>query len=264
MEAIECLTNGSAGLFIYADTLIKFVDKGQPEEQLESILSGPLHCRSITQLYRQILDMSFLNPSGMVPEGFRKVMGTIILMKIPLGHQDVLHLLDMKPVAFDHICNGIRSVLGTGDPLCFIHQSFVDFLMDSNGCHPSFLFSTAIQSCTLLLSSLRVMKSELKFNICKMETSHVIHDEIPYLKEHVDQNISMHLQYACRFWMDHIHKCDFDEQIASEVEDFMGNKFLYWLEVMSSVQEVNWVTQGLHSVVIWSKVRVIKMPTRDN
>ena len=264
MEAIEYFTKHSAGLFIYADTLIKFVDEGQPEEQLKSILSGPLRHGSITQLYRQILDVSFKNPSAMVLEGFRKVTGIIILAKIPLGRQDILHLLDMKPVALDHICHGLRSVLGTGDPLRFIHQSFVDFLMDSEGCHSSFLFSTAIQSRTLLLGSLRAMKSELKFNICKMETSHVIHDEIPDLKERVDQNISMHLQYACRFWTDHIHKCDFDEQIASDVEDFMANKFLYWLEVMSLVREVNRVTQGLRSVVTWSKVRVIKMPTRDN
>ena len=264
MEAIECLTNRSAGLFIYADTLIKFVDEGQPDEQLRSILSGTLHHGSITELYSQVLNVSFKNPSEMVLEGFRKVTGTIILAKIPLGRQNILHLLDMTPVALDHICLGLRSVLGSGDPLRFVHQSFVDFLMDSNGCHPSFLFSTAIQSRTLLLGSLRVMKSELKFNICKMETSHVMHDEIPNLKERIDQNISMHLQYACRFWADHIHKCDFDEEIASEVEDFMGNKFLYWLEVMSLVREVNRVTQGLRSVVTWSKVRVIKMPTRDN
>ena len=264
IEAIECFTKRSAGLFIYADTLIKFVDEGEPDEQIESILSGTLHHGSITELYRQVLDVSFKNPSAMVLEGFRKVTGTIILAKIPLGRQDILHLLDMKPVALDHICSGLRSVLGSGDPLRFIHQSFVDFLMDPDGCHPSFLFSTAIQSRILLLGSLRVMKSELKFNICKVETSYITHDEIPDLKKRVDQNISMHLQYACRFWTDHIHKCDFDEQIASEVEDFMENIFLYWLEVMSLVREVNRVTQGLRLVVTWSKVRVIKMPTRDN
>ena len=74
----------------------------------------------------------------------------------------------------------------------------------------------------------------------------------------------MHLKYACRFWTDHIHKCDFDEQIASEVEDFMANEFLYWLEVMSLVREVNRVAQGLRSVITWSKVRVIKVPINDD
>ena len=260
VEAIEHFTKHSAGLFIYADTLIKFVDEGQPEEQIESILSGTLHHGSITELYSQVLNVSFKNPSEMVLEGFRKVTGTIILAKIPLGRQDILHLLDMKPVALDHICNGLRSVLGTGDRLRFVHQSFVDFLMDPEGCHPSFLFNNAIQSRILLFRSLRVMKNELKFNICKLETSHILHDEIPNLKELVNQNVSAHLQYACRFWTDHMQKCDFEVQIASEVEDFMANEFLYWLEVMSLVREVNRVAKGLRSVITWSKVRVIKMP----
>jgi hypothetical protein len=263
-EVIEGFTKRSAGLFIYADTLIKFVDEGQPEEQLESILLEPLHHGSLTQLYRQILGVSFKDPSATVLEGFRNVTGTIILARIPLRRQDIVHLLNVKPVALDHICQGLRSVLDTGDLLRFTHQSFVDFLMDSGGCHSPFLFHNTIQSRTLLLASLRVMKIELRFNICKLETSHVIHDDIPDLKMRVRDNIPAHLQYACRFWTDHIHQCDFDIQIAEEVEHFMTNQFLYWLEVMSVLRKVNRVTQGLRSVIAWSKVSVIMMSTGDN
>jgi hypothetical protein len=208
--------------------------------------------------------VSFKDPSAMVLEGFRNVTGTMILAKIPLHRQDIVHLLNVKPVALDHICQGLRSVLDTGDLLRFTHQSFVDFLMDAGGCHPSFLFYNAIQSRTLLLGSLRVMKNELGFNICKLETSHVIHDDIPDLKMRVHDNMSVHLQYACRFWTDHIHKCVFDVQIAQEVECFMTNQFLYWLEAMSLLRKTNRVTQGLRSVIAWSKVSVITIPTRDD
>jgi hypothetical protein len=260
--AINVLTKRSAGLFIYADTLIKLVEEGQPEEQLQSILSEPLHHGNLTQLYRQILSMSFKDPSASVLEGFRNVTGAIILAKTPLCRQDIVHLLNVEPIALDYICQGLRSVLDTGDLLRFTHQSFVDFLMDSGGCHSSFLFHNAIQSRTLLLGSLRIMKNELEFNICKLKTSHVIHDDIPDLKTLVHKNICMHLQYACCFWTDHIYKCDFDVQIAREVEWFMTNQFLYWLEVMSLLRNVNRVTQGLRSVVAWSKVSVIMIPTR--
>jgi len=108
------------------------------------------------------------------------------------------------------------------------------------------------------------MKIELRFNICKLETSHVIHDDIPDLKIRVQYNIPAYLQYACRFWTNHIHQCDFDIQIAEEVEHFMTNQFLYWLEVMSVLRKVNLVTQGLRSVIAWSKVSVIMMSTGDN
>jgi hypothetical protein len=136
--------------------------------------------------------------------------------------------------------------------------------MDSGGYHSPFLFHNAIQSRILLLASLRVMKIELRFNICKLETSHVIHDDIPDLKMRVNDNIPAHLQYACRFWTDHIHQCDFDVQIGEEVEHFMTNQFLYWLEVMSVLRKANRVTQGLRSVIAWSKVSVIMMSTGDN
>ena len=148
-------------------------------------------------------------------------------------------------------------MLDTGDLLRFTHQSFVDFLMDSGGPDSSFLFDKAIQSRTLLLGSMRVMKKELRFNICNLESSHLIHDEIRDLKKRVDDNISAHLQYACRFWTDHILECDFEDEIAEEVEGFMTNEFLYWLEVMSLVRKANRVTQGLRSVIAWSKVSVI-------
>ena len=262
-ETIKGFTKRSAGLFIYADTLIKFVDEGHPKEQLKIILSGPLHHGSITQLYRQILDVFFKDPSETVLEGFRKVTGTIILAKIPLRRQDIVHLLDMESVDLEHICRGLLSVLGTGDPLRFVHQSFVVFLLEYEGCHPSFVFHSITQSHTLLLGSLRIMKDELEFNICKLETSYVIHDEIPDLKERANENISVHLQYACRFWTEHLKKCDFDYEIAQEVEYFMINEFLYWLEVMSVLREVNRVAQRLRSVITWSKVSVITKPAKD-
>jgi len=97
------------------------------------------------------------------------------------------------------------------------------------------------------------MKKELRFNICKLESSHVVHDEIHDLQKRVDDNISMHLQYACRFWTDHILGCDFEVEIGQEVERFMTNEFLYWLEVISLVRQANRVTQGLRSVISWSK-----------
>jgi len=260
-EAIERFTKRSAGLFIYAETLIKFVEEGQPEEQLESLLSERLNHGSLTELYNQILGVSFKDPSATVLEGFRNVTGTIILAKIPLRRQDIVQLLGVTSVTLDHICQGLRSVLDTGDLLRFTHQSFVDFLMDSRGRHSSFLLHKAIQSRALLLRSLWVMKKELGFNICKLETSYVVHDEIRDLKKRVDDIISMHLQYACRFWTDHIVECDFDVEIAQEVEQFTTNQFLYWLEVMSLVRRVNRVTPGLRSVIAWSKVSMITMAT---
>jgi hypothetical protein len=253
-KAIEEFTKRSAGLFIYADTLIKFVDEGQPVEQLERVLRETVDHGNLTHLYRQILIVSFKDPSTTVLEGFKNVTGTIILAKIPLRRQDVIELLDIEPIALDHICQGLRSVLDTGDLLRFTHQSLVGFLMNSEACLPPFLFHEDDQSRTLLLACLRVMKNELRFNICNLETSHITHNDILDLELRIGDIIHAHLQYACGFWIDHILTSDFEINIAQEVENFMTNRLLNWLEVMSLLRKVNHVTQELASVVAWSKV----------
>jgi hypothetical protein len=58
-EAVEDFTKRAAGLFIYADTLIKFVDEGQPVEELQRVLLEPIYFHeNLTHLYRQILNVS--------------------------------------------------------------------------------------------------------------------------------------------------------------------------------------------------------------
>jgi hypothetical protein len=255
-EAIEKCTKRSAGLFIYADTLIKFVEDGQPMEQLQRTLQETVDYGNLTYLYRQILAVSFNHPSTTVSETFKTVTGVIILAGTPLRRQDLIDLLDVEPIALDYICRGLRSVIDAGDLLRFSHQSFVDFLMNSDGCAPSFLFNKAGQSRALLLACLRVMTKGLRFNICNLETSHIIHDDIPDLELRVQEAIPVHLQYACRFWTDHIQTSDFEVRIAQEVKNFMTNCFLNWLEVMSLLQKANSITQGLAAVTVWSKVSI--------
>ena len=255
-EAIGECTKRSAGLFIYADTLIKFVEDGQPMEQLQRTLLETVDYGNLTYLYRQILAVAFKDPSTTVSETFKNVTGTVILARTPLHRKDLIDLLGIEPISLDHICRGLRSVLDTDGLLRFSHQSFVDFLMNSDGCVPSFLFNKANQSRYLILACLRVLTKELRFNICNLETSHTIHDDIPDLELRVQEAIPAHLQYACRFWMDHIQTCDFEVRIAQEVDEFMTNRFLNWLEVMSLLQKVNSITRGLTAVIAWSKVSV--------
>lgn len=253
-EAIREYTKRSAGLFIYADTLIKFVDEGQPVEQLQRVLRDTVDHENLTNLYGHILSVSFKDPSTTVLEEFRKVTGTIILAKTPLRRQDVSDLLGIGRIDLEYICQRLRSVLDAGDVLRFTHQSFADFLVSSHGCPPQFQFHKANQSHTLVLESLRVMEC-LRFNICNIETSYVTNDNIPDLELRVHDNISAHLQYACCFWTDHIRATDFSVKIAQKVENFMTTKLLNWLEVLSLLRKVNSVKDGLASVIAWSKVR---------
>ena len=140
-------------------------------------------------------------------------------------------------------------------PVRPLHSSFREFLTarDRSG---SFFIDTSLHHSSLALACLRVMKAGLQFNICGLETSHVRNRDIPGLATRVENTILTHLCYACRFWANHLQAAPFDPMTLKEVKDFMDNRFLYWLEVLSLTKEVNRASTALSSVIKWSKVSV--------
>ena len=101
---------------------------------------------------------------------------------------------------------------------------------------------------------IKVMKTELQFNICKLETSCIHNDDIPDLSMRLTNAVSTHLFYACRFWANHLQALTFDLVILDDVKYFLYNSLLHWLEVMSLTKQVNRALVVLSSVVKWTKV----------
>src|SRR5262245_15036902 len=87
-STIKLLTRRSAGFFIWAETLIRFVGDEEclPREQLHQVLDGDFcdEGETINRLYQRILDVSFGRSKDRILHAFRMVVGTIILAKIPL------------------------------------------------------------------------------------------------------------------------------------------------------------------------------------
>ena len=48
------------------------------------------------------------------------------------------------------------------------------------------------------------MKCRLKFNICELETSHLPNESIAGLFERIERAFTPNLNYAYRFWADHV------------------------------------------------------------
>jgi hypothetical protein len=108
---IDGLTEKAAGLFIWATTVIRFVDQGDPEEQLDSVqthvVGGDLY-----DLYKNILNTAFgPHPSIDLAGRFRTITGAIILAKTPLSPNELSPLLEIKPITLDYVRNALQSVL---------------------------------------------------------------------------------------------------------------------------------------------------------
>ena len=88
------------------------------------------------------------------------------------------------------------------------------------------------------IACLRVMTTQLHFNICKLEDSQLPNANIRDLPFQVKQNVSDPLQYSCLHWSNHLcSPSDNRNQcvlvLGSLKEFFEGLYPLFWVEVLS-------------------------------
>ncbi|KAJ7489271.1 hypothetical protein FB451DRAFT_1080788 [Mycena latifolia] len=142
-QAVDYLVLKSSGYFIYASTVIKFIDDKsfRPPERLEVIMGGVTDpdCESpfetLDQLYTQILSDVRARPRLL------RIL-TVITAKLDLSVPDIEKLLDLKPGDVLLALRGLHSVLKLWTPslgsedhdedlhLDVHHASFLDFLKD--------------------------------------------------------------------------------------------------------------------------------------
>jgi len=256
---IEQLTTQAAGLFIWAETVIRFMMQGAPSEQLSLILDGKLATGDIDSLYLTILQNSF-KPSNL--ESFNMVVGCIVLACIPLNCYSLEKLLDgVKADVIKFVLNKLKPVISNDDEhgLQVVHQSFAEFLKDSTRCTEAFVIDQAKQSKRLALGCMGVMngKEGLQFNICNLDTSYVSNDQILNLPAQIKTTIPSYLMYACCFWAKHLQdmsKHDPDPVFADSVYKFSHTHLLHWLEVLSLINKIPIASKALNTAYHWFQV----------
>lgn len=101
------------------------------------------------------------------------------------------------------------------------------------------------------------MESRLRFNICHLETSHVFNKDVKDLAPRIDACIPHSLSYACCFWTYHLSKMGpGDLGIIDLILLFFKHRFLYWLEILSLVQEMKNARRSLEMVHKYAKVSI--------
>jgi len=257
---IEQLTKQAAGLFIWAETVIRFIEQGPPTHQLSLIFDGKLAMGDIDGLYLTILQKPFTDSTL---ESFNAVAGSIVLAQLPLTCDDLEKLLYgvETDISITFVLDKLRPVVSNDkeNGLQITHQSFADFLKDSNRSTHAFTIDQPKQSKTLALGCLRVMNDQggLRFNICNLETSHVFNDQIVDLPTRIKATIPSYLSYACCFWAQHLQNIseqDINPAIAENVSKFAYTHLLHWLEVLSLIGEVSSAKKALTAAGQWFQV----------
>ena len=258
-SVIKHLTDRAAGLFIWADTVIRFLEQGLPKEQLNLILSEEFREEGdvIDQLYLKILKISFNNNAKVITV-FKRVVGVIVMAKTPLSRADLGYFLGQQDgeESIDFILSHLSSVISNCNSdgrIHISHLSFTEFICDPKRCQEDFAIDRSVQSRIMTLACLQVMEASLRFNICELETSHLRNDDFD-LMPRIQKFIPTHLSYACSFWAEHLRVTMVDTQLLCAVKDFMETRLLFWLEVLSLVKKINIASKALQLAYEWSAV----------
>jgi hypothetical protein len=150
----------------------------------------------------------------------------------------------------------LSGVADESSPVRPLHTSFRDFLIDKDRAG-IFFIDVSVQHRNLVFSCFRVMKTELRFNICGLKTSYLHNNELMTYHARNEDAITAHLSYACRFGTDHLVVTNFDKDLADEVRELLHERLLFWLEVLSLEKAIKMASKGLLSIVEWSKVSLL-------
>ncbi|KAJ6567905.1 WD40-repeat-containing domain protein [Mycena vulgaris] len=249
---LKLLTDAAAGLFIWASTVLKVVGDHQPKRELEQILEMLRDRRQnqdresqLEQLYQSLLTSKF--PSTSDAAIFKQVAGAILVAQIPLSLQDLEALVpSLTSEDLKFVCTQLSSVLDSESGLRFVHQSFVDFLVNlPEGS--SFNYEQTIHEQRMVSACFMTMTEQLKFNIAGVQSSYWRNDVLPGLEE----KVSNHLYYACRFWSPHLQRIVEKASMLEPISRFMHTQLLFWLEVLSARGVTRTASEVLRALDRW-------------
>ncbi|TFK90898.1 WD40 repeat-like protein [Polyporus arcularius HHB13444] len=258
-EDLEGLVDLSDGLFIFAATAAKFVGDSavnDPQSRLCSILrrgptppvDHPSRSRRLTyhepldNLYLQILQRAF--PPVLEPEQTRQckllqgIFGALALSRVWLSQSTLAALLGETTETVRHYLGRLQSVIvpppNDIEPVHFVHRSFADFIVDPNRCIDSDLVAIhGIGHAVLAKCCIRILRSDLRFNICDIADDTQCNSEVSDLEDRIERHIPPSLQHACYHWSYHLAHADMDEELLLSLEEFCKFNLLDWLSVLS-------------------------------
>ncbi|KAF8962292.1 hypothetical protein BDZ97DRAFT_1702551 [Flammula alnicola] len=270
------LASKADGLFEWARLACAYVqgdnDAGlTPQERLDAVLSHAPEDRVLLLDQMYMFTLRAIFPPGRprrdtILNRFRSTMGQILgtleslslrslnAMRVCFPDEDSLSLRQVDPIV-KHM-GSLLSGIDSSVPVRPLHASFPEFLTDQSRSGEFYVDVSAIQK-GLSFASLGVMKDQLRFNICELESSYLPNSMVQDLNDRIGRHISPELSYSCRFWTNHLRTTLFDAQLATEVNSFFENeRLLFWIETLSLLKTINGCADALSSVNQWVKVQI--------
>ncbi|THH05167.1 hypothetical protein EW146_g9973, partial [Bondarzewia mesenterica] len=243
LKQVGILIERSERLFIFAFTAYEYVKdpKGDPRERLEKLtrpgFDSKVATARIDTVYDLILGEAFKGLDEDEESETARSLAAIVCVRDPLSIDDLQKLLDCKNVR--RALASLHSLVQVPEPdadgcVSTFHASFADYLLDpKRSGDQKWTVDSPYTHSALAHGCLKIMTSELHFNVSGIQNSHFSNRD-----PEESTGLPRHLVYACRFWVDHLVGSSALEEHLADVEAFLRDKYLYWLEVMSMLGKI--------------------------
>ena len=254
---IQTLGRRSGGLFIWASTVARFVDKYNPDKRLAIIIRGeasPGAQSELDTLYTTALKDAYDWDDDDFVEDFRSVLEVVLVLQNPLATTTLDQLIGLPVGRESHrAVSALSCVIADQPTVHLLHPSFADFLFCRGRCsRDTWYFNEAECHQHLAKKCLeRLSNGGLKRNICNLTLS------VPLKDEKVPDDIA----YACIFWITHTCFID-DNSLVGHVETFLNTHLLHWFEAISIIGRSRDTIKLLDNLKHWMIVSLSK-PLED-
>jgi hypothetical protein len=134
-----------------------------------------------------------------------------------------------------------------------LHPSVYDFLTSCK--NNVFQIDITRQNQVLSMCCLKTLNSELHFDMCKIGNPSCPNEEVKDLQQRIHQYMSGGLVYSCHSFIYHLVKVsNVSEQLRDELNDFLQNHLLHWLEAMSIQGNISVADSCLQTLSNWMEV----------
>lgn len=270
--ALKQVTDMAVPLFIIAATICRFIrdQDFDPQDQINTVLdsrnTGSLS--HIGQTYLPILERVFSGSTTVSMQmqklnEFRSIMGAVITVAEPLSCLSLGHLLNLPPKTIKLRLRELSSVLQIPQlieaPIRLFHLSFGEYLSSEEIKEKAFYIDRATAHAELLRRCLTLMSRPspggLDENMCQLSYAGELRKNVS--RSIIDGRLPAALQYACQYWVFHVQQSDIQIFDGDEVDQFLRNHFLHWLEALSLL---NCLSNALEYIAILKTLSTVSNP----
>ncbi|QRW11543.1 Vegetative incompatibility protein HET-E-1 [Ceratobasidium sp. AG-Ba] len=266
-DQFERLVECSGTLFIFASTSVRYI---LPEavsvnsQKRLNVIIGTVSATSkklyepIDALYATIISSVLDNPALEFEEqeNIKMILDTVICAQEPLSVEALAQLLGLEGekdawIAIESFLS-VLHVSNDTNLVSTLHASFHDYITAVERSR-QYWCNTKTHNAFLASRCLITMEIRLRFNICHLQSSFLLDQDIPWLPSEIKKQVPLYLSYSCEHWSFHLIQSHISFELQQKLNGFLSHSLLFWLEVMNLKGSVGRVPQMLLETYSWMR-----------